>query len=414
MNRNINIVLVVVILGALFAIGVNSFLRRTEQEQSLRVQGAKNLRNLSGLSHSSGLSRSSGLSGLSGLSSLKTKGYRATTFNYIQRPETYNIKPTTERRFNMTSMHSATYGLQSASALHTSSAAQMHSVGGSGSMVDSRRSGYANYQLAGTGKGSNYAGTNYNSIGSGIYSSTSSLIAGNRTYNDNSANSNYGGSTRAAARRNINYPTFAGNTPQLYDMSAPVGGFNSLIGMNGLSALYSLNGADNHNYTGSTRRFASGLSDDEWRQSYYNKYGSWPTDAQLAAYKELMESGQVTEPSSSDIPTLDDEYWRNMFFMEFGYLPSDEQLEAYIKYKTETGSDTPPSSDIPTLDDDEWANMFFMEFGRFPTPEELEAYKNYKLGVVPVGDGMWLLLLLALVYALRKCFKGLRSLKCVR
>ena len=347
--KNHNIVFIILLLGALFAIGVNKWMDVATTNISVTNESnGKPQHATASPAAAYNTQRHTPAVG-SQPSNTKRKTMPAVA-NYRQDSRTTPL--------HITYFQSNPYGtfMQQGSTsgytMHSSSAATMHSVGG----------GIGRTNLIVHGSRSNTQATSYNnygnSIGSiGIYSSTSRLVENNQTTN----NSNY--STRAAARRNINYPTYAGNTPQLYDLSSPItyGNTDETGYMNYMSSI-------NKTAAQTTSRKKASTLAEAWIELYQSYHG--------------------------------------------GDMPSDEELEEFIKWWQGQGYLTPtvdpdPTPTIPGLYD-AWLEMFRAELGRDPIDlAELEKYIKWKQGLgpftpyeeLPLGNGIWLLLLLAAAYA---------------
>ena len=203
MNRSLNIVLVIVILGALFAIGVNRWLQEYEGEKQHAVSYSHSTyrENRPSAAPSVGIKpqivsqtkargRVSGvrnLGGVSNLSRLNTSN-RNTSLHYYNKP------------------------------LYLSSNRTLHSLGGGSSLQSTT---YNQRPLTG---GYNLQHTNaYIGVYSGGIATLSMPAYSSSSYIDRSYLSDESTTaTRSAARRNLNYGNSSLNTPMLYDMRSPI------------------------------------------------------------------------------------------------------------------------------------------------------------------------------------------------
>lgn len=183
--------------------------------------------------------------------------------------------------------------------------------------------------------------------------------------------------------------------------------------------------------------FASGLGNmyDSWYNQFISEFGHTPSASELQDYINWqLGSGSYYNPNPQDQTTPTDPFasglgslydsWYNQFVSEMGRTPSsDQELQDYINWKLGTGTffnpnpENPPSTPDPFASGlgnlgDSWYYQFVSEMGRPPSsPEELQAFINWKLtGLyyqtnVPIGDGVWLLLIFAVAMLVRRMAK---------
>ena len=161
-----------------------------------------------------------------------------------------------------------------------------------------------------------------------------------------------------------------------------------------------------------------------WYNQFVAEVGRTPyNDAELQRFIDWKLGNSMffnpdPEPTPPPGTGIDDLYtsWYNLFVSEIGRPPhDDDELQRFIDWKLGISPffnpDPEPNPDPGTGIDDlytMWYNLFVSEVGRDPIDDdELQRFIDWKLGMgyfyinenAPVGDGIWLLLLLAMAFA---------------
>ena len=168
-----------------------------------------------------------------------------------------------------------------------------------------------------------------------------------------------------------------------------------------------------------------------WREKYYEYYGYYPTDNNdLQAFIDFwlgeglvaptVEDGGSSTGGAGSIYSL----WVDRFMDYYGRLPNDDkELQDFIDWWMGSGlfnpdDDDPSSSGGPGSLYAMWVERFYDYYGTYPADnDELQRFIDFWMaknsgvfnGETPIGNGLWLLLLMAIAYTTARAIRRKRA-----